>query len=105
MSAPILLTILGATVVTFAIKAFGPVLLGGRELPGWFARVIVLTSPPLMAALVVTSVLTRDGEWRVNATIVGLAAAAVVIWRRGSVMLVVLTAVVVTAAVRAIAQT
>jgi hypothetical protein len=43
-------------VVTFAIKAAGPIALGGRELPDWFARVVTLLAPALLSALVVTQV-------------------------------------------------
>ena len=38
-------------VVTAAIKAAGPVALGGRELPPWFNGVITLMAPALLAAL------------------------------------------------------
>jgi branched-subunit amino acid transport protein len=34
--------ILGCAALTALIKALGPVLLGGRELPSWFSRIIVL---------------------------------------------------------------
>ena len=37
--------IAGCAVVTFAIKAAGPVALGGRPLPGWFSRVVTLLAP------------------------------------------------------------
>ncbi|MFT4263592.1 MAG: AzlD domain-containing protein [Nocardioides sp.] len=102
MTREMVATILAVAAVTFVIKAIGPVLLGGRELPAPVGRVVALTSPALMAALVVTNVLTYDDSWRLNADVVGLAAAWVVIWRGGSVMLVVVTAVVVTAATRAL---
>ena len=48
--------ILGCAALTALIKAFGPVLLGGREISPWFTRVIVLMAPTLLCALVVTSV-------------------------------------------------
>ena len=43
--------IAGCAVVTFVIKAAGPVSLGGRPLPGWFSRVVTLLAPALLAAL------------------------------------------------------
>ena len=54
MSGELWLLMLGCAVVTFAIKAVGPVAFGGRDLPGWFAAVIALMAPALLAALVVT---------------------------------------------------
>jgi uncharacterized membrane protein len=42
-------------VATIAIKAAGPVLLGGRPLPPRIARIIGLLAPALLAALVATS--------------------------------------------------
>jgi branched-subunit amino acid transport protein len=47
----------GCAVVTFAIKAAGPVALGGRELPRWFTGIVVLLAPALLTALVVTQAL------------------------------------------------
>ena len=45
--------------VTFAIKAAGPVALGGRELPRWFTGIVVLLGPALLTALVVTQALAH----------------------------------------------
>jgi len=88
-------------VVTAAIKAAGPLVLGGRELPGWFAAVVALLAPALLAALVVTQALA-DGDHLANgADSFGVAAAGVVLWRGGSILLGVTVAAVVTAALRA----
>ncbi len=53
--------IAGCAIVTFAIKAVGPIALGGRELPGWFTGVVVLLAPALLSALIVTQALA-DGD-------------------------------------------
>jgi branched-subunit amino acid transport protein len=47
--------ILGLAALTALIKAFGPVLLGGRELPPWFSRVTALMAPTLLSALVLVT--------------------------------------------------
>ena len=60
MTSTIWWTIAGCTVVTAVIKAFGPVVMGGRELPDRLQGVIVLLAPALLAALVVTAALA-DG--------------------------------------------
>ena len=89
-------------VLTALIKGFGPVLLGGRELPGWFSRVIVLMAPALLSALVVTSVLAHERSWSVGAHTVGVGVAGVMLWRRMPLVLCVAVAVGITALLRAI---
>jgi branched-subunit amino acid transport protein len=89
-------------VVTAAIKGAGPVALGGRVLPGWFADVIQLMAPALLAALVCVSALADHEELAVGADTAGVAVAGVVLVRGGSVILGVLVAAAVTAALRAI---
>jgi branched-subunit amino acid transport protein len=94
--------ILGCAAMTAVIKAFGPVLLGGRELPSSFTRVIVLMAPTLLCALVVTSVFASGRTWSVGAHTVGVAVAAVMLWRRQPLVLCVVVAVLVTAGLRAV---
>lgn len=94
--------ILGLAALTMLVKAAGPVLLGGRELPAWSARVIVLMAPALLSALVVTSVLASGRSWSVGANTAGVAVAAVMLWRRCSLILCVVVAVAVTAGLRAL---
>ena len=94
--------ILGLAALTALIKALGPVLLGGRELPSWFSRVVVLMAPTLLSALVVTSVFATGRSWSVGAHTVGVAVAAVMLWRRCSLVLCVIVAVLATAGLRAI---
>jgi branched-subunit amino acid transport protein len=94
--------ILGLAALTALIKALGPVLLGGRTLPPWFSRVIVLMAPALLSALVLTSVLADGRSWSAGAHTVGVAVAAVMLWRRCSLVLCVVVAVLVTAGLRAV---
>lgn len=96
------ITIVGVAVTTAAIKAFGPVVMGGRPLPPRFAGVIVLTAPAVLAALVATAVFADGQRLAVGAATVGVGAAAVVSWRKGSPVLAVLVAASVTALLRAI---
>ena len=53
------ITIAGLTLATMALKAAGPVILGGRELPERALAVIALLAPALLAALVLTGTFTR----------------------------------------------
>jgi branched-subunit amino acid transport protein len=94
--------IAGCAALTVLIKAVGPMLLGGRELPPWFTRVVVLMAPTLLCALVVTTVFASGREWSVGAHTVGVAVAGVLLWRRHSLVLCVVVAVVITAGLRAI---
>ncbi len=92
----------GAALVTAAIKAAGPVALGGRELPDAFTGVIALMAPALLAALVVTSALADGDEWAIGADTAGVAAGGLVVWRSGSIIACVLVAAGVTAGLRAL---
>jgi branched-subunit amino acid transport protein len=88
-------------VVTAAIKAFGPIALGHRDLPGWFTDVIVLMAPALLAALVVTAALADGDRLAVGPDTVGVAVAGAALWRGANIILGVVIAAAVTAGLRA----
>jgi branched-subunit amino acid transport protein len=94
--------IAACAVITFAIKAAGPVALGGRELPLWFTSVVILLAPALFAALVATQALADGEHLAIGADTVGVAAGGLVAWRFRSVIGCVVVAAVVTAGLRAI---
>jgi branched-subunit amino acid transport protein len=94
--------IAGMALATFAIKAAGPVALGGRELPERFSGVIALLAPALLAALIITQSLADGSELAVGTDTAGVVAGGLVAWRTGSVIGCVVTAAVVTAALRAL---
>ena len=94
--------IAGLAVVTAAIKAAGPVVLGGRELPAQFLAVISLLAPALLAALVITATLADGKEIAVGDQTLGVAAGGLVAWKTGSIIGCVLVAAVVTAGLRAL---
>ena len=62
-------------VATAVIRAAGPVLLGGRELPAAFRGVIALLAPALLAALVVVQTFgaPEGGALELDARIAGVA--------------------------------
>lgn len=78
-----------AGAATFALKAAGPVLLGGRELPAPVLGVVSLLAPALLAALVATQLLGGDRELVVDERLVGLAAAVVALVLRAPILVVV----------------
>jgi branched-subunit amino acid transport protein len=88
--------------LTAAIKAAGPIALGGRELPGWFASIVTAMPAAVLAALVVTAALANGQELSIGPDTAGVAAAGVVAWRGGSVITCVIVAAVVCAGLRAI---
>lgn len=102
MSATLWLLLVAVAVMSNAVRAAGPVALGGRELPGWFDRVIALLAPALLAALVVTQALADDDRLHVGADTAGVATAGLVFLRGGSVLTGVGVAVAVTAGLRAL---
>jgi branched-subunit amino acid transport protein len=96
------IAIAALTVISFAIKATGPVALGGRELPRALERLIVLLPAALLSALVVVQTFASGRELVLDARAAGLAAAAVAVALRASVLVVLLTAALTTAGLRAV---
>ena len=96
------LVVIGLCVGTLAIKAAGPLAVGGRELPERARAVISLVAPALVAALVVYETFTpEDGVGVVvDARLVGLGAAALALWARLPMLAVVVVAATATALTR-----
>ena len=94
-------TILALAIGTAAIKAAGPVLVGGRELPREVERVIALFAPALLAALIVVETFGGVGRTLViDARAAGLAAAALIITTTNSLVGSIVGAAAATALVR-----
>ena len=87
---------------TIAIKAIGPVLLGGRPLPERLSSVIELLAPALLGALVAVQTFGNGQALAVDERVFGVAVAAIAIWRRAPLLLVVVLATVATALARAL---
>jgi branched-subunit amino acid transport protein len=97
------IAILLLAVGTIAIKAVGPVTLGGEALPARLEGVVARLAPSLLAALVVVDTFgTTERTLVIDETAAGLAAAAVALALRLPMFAVVVIAAVVTAALRAI---
>jgi branched-subunit amino acid transport protein len=95
-------TIAALAAVTVAIKAVGPIVLGGRELPPAALAVIALLAPALLTALVVTDTFADGKDLTVDARAAGLACAGGAVLLRAPLLVTVLVAAVGTAAVRAV---
>jgi branched-subunit amino acid transport protein len=96
------ITIAGLAVTTLGLKAAGPVLLGGRELPRAAFSVIALLAPALLAALILTETFAEDQELTVDPLAAGLGCAALAAWLRAPLVVTVLVAAAGAAVVRAI---
>ncbi len=96
------LTVLVVATATIAIKAAGPVILGGRQLPPPVLSVVALLPAALLSALVAVLTFQANGELVVDARAFGVAVAVVAIWLRTPILLVVLLAAAATAAARAL---
>lgn len=93
----VVLLVGGATV---ALKAVGPVVLGGRPLPERLTGVVALLAPALLAALVVTQAVAGNRELVLDERLLGLAAAAIALLLRAPLLLVIVLAATVTAVAR-----
>lgn len=94
--------ILLVAVLTAAIKAAGPVALGGRELPTWFSSVVAVMPAAVLTALVVTVAFADGEDLAVGPETAGVAVAGVLALRGRSVILCVVAAAAVTAGLRAL---
>jgi branched-subunit amino acid transport protein len=99
MSAGWIVTV-GLGLSTVAIKALGPVLLGGRPLPPRVLSSLRLLAPALLAALVVTQVFTSGQDLTIDARAAGLAAAVITLLLRAPILVIIGSAAAVTAIVR-----
>jgi len=88
---------------TLALKATGPVLLGGKSLPDRFTGVVGLLAPALLAALVAIGTFASGQRLVLDGRVLDVGAAAVAIRFRAPVLLVVIIAAAVTATARVLA--
>jgi branched chain amino acid efflux pump len=93
--------IVGVALASAVIKAAGPVLVGGRELPPRAVSVIALLAPALLAALVVSETFGEEGHLVLDERAIGVAVAAIALALRAPVLLAVALAAATTALVRA----
>jgi branched-subunit amino acid transport protein len=94
------IVVLGLGVATAALKAIGPVLLGGRRLPPRLLSALGLVAPALLAALVATQVFATGQDVGIDARAAGLAAAVVALLARAPTLVVIGSAAATTALVR-----
>jgi branched-subunit amino acid transport protein len=94
--------VLVAGIASMAIKAAGPVAIGGRALPRRLMGLVAMIAPALLAALVVTQVFGGKQQLVLDARVPGVAVAAALLAFRAPVLVVIVAAAVVTALARGI---
>lgn len=94
----LMVAVVGA--VTILFKASGPVLLGRRPLPARARALVDVLAPAMLAALVVTQTVGGDRELVFDERLVGVAAGAVAIRLRASLLVVMVVAAAAAALVR-----
>lgn len=85
---------------TAALKLAGPLALGGRSLSAKALNLVELLASALLAALVVVETFGKGGSLTLDARVLGAAFAAVAVWRRAPMIVVVIGAAAVTAVAR-----
>lgn len=96
------IVVVATGVGTLALKAAGPLLLGGRPLPDRLARVTTLLGPALLAALVAIGTFADGRTLVIDERVLGVGAAVVAIRLRAPVLAVVIVAAAVTALARSL---
>jgi branched chain amino acid efflux pump len=86
---------------SYALKAAGPLLAGGRELAPRIRRLLDLVAVPLLAALIATQTAGSGHRLVLDARVPALAVAAVLTWRRAPFLVIVLAAAATAAGLRA----
>jgi hypothetical protein len=88
---------------TAVLRLAGPLALGGRSLSASALNVVELLASALLAALVVVETFGQGKSLVLDARVLGAAFAAVAVWRRAPMIVVVLGAAAVTAVARLLA--
>jgi branched-subunit amino acid transport protein len=94
--------LLGLGAVSYALKAVGPLLAGGRQLGAQARQALDLVAVPLLAALILVQTLGGTHRLVIDARLPALAVAGILVWRRAPFLVVVLAAAATAALLRAI---
>jgi branched-subunit amino acid transport protein len=95
--------LLALCAVSYALKAAGPLLAGGRELGPRSRHVLDLVAVPLLAALIAVQTFGDGQRLTLDARAPALLVAGILVWRRAPFLVVVLAAAATAALLRAVA--
>ena len=94
--------VLALAIGSWALKAIGPVLAGGRELPPRVAAVVALLPPALLAALVALQTLSDGRAILIDARLPAVAVAGLALWRCAPFLAVIVIGTATAAGLRAL---
>jgi branched-subunit amino acid transport protein len=94
--------LLALCAISYALKAVGPLLAGGRQLGPKVRGALDLVPIPLLAALIVVQTLSSGHQLVLDARVPALAVAGILVWRRAPFLVVVLAAAATAALLRAL---
>jgi branched-subunit amino acid transport protein len=94
--------LLALCAISYALKASGPVLAGGRGLRPPIRAALDLVAVPLLAALIVVQTLGDGHRLVLDGRAPALGVAAILVWRRAPFLVVVLAAAATAALLRAL---
>lgn len=97
------LLIAAVSVLSFVLKAAGPMISRGRELSRRALAVVALMPAALLTAFVLTETVTTGQHLVIDSRLGGLVAAAMALRLRAPMIVVVIVAAAATAAIRALA--
>jgi branched-subunit amino acid transport protein len=95
--------LLALCAISYALKAAGPLLAGGRELGPRSRQVLDLVAVPLLAALIAVQTFGDGQRLTLDARAPALLVAGILVWRRAPFLVVVLAAAATAALLRALA--
>lgn len=90
-------------VISYGLKAVGPVLVGGRELGPQLRQTLDLVAVPLLAALILLQTIAVGHHLVFDERVPALGVAGVLVWRKAPFLVVVLAAAATAALLRAVA--
>ena len=93
--------LLALCAISYALKASGPLLAGGRDLGPRARQVLDLIPVPLLAALILTGTLASGHRLVIDARLPALGVAAILVWKQAPFLVVVLAAAGTAALLRA----
>jgi branched-subunit amino acid transport protein len=94
--------ILALGVVSFGLKALGPVMIGRRQIHPRVTDALDLLPIPMLAAIVLVGTVASGHRIELDARVPGVAVAALLVWRRAPFLAVIAAAAATTALVRLI---
>lgn len=94
------ISIAAVAIINMFIKAAGPAIVGGRELPSRMTAVIALLAPALLAGLVITETFGDGHSLVFDERSIGVFAAGLALLLRAPVLVAVVIGAVTTATIR-----